>query len=143
MAIAQEFSFQDLIIRWRGQNVTGAQGVSYTTSQESPNIYGQGREPRAYSKKKREYEASVTMTGGQLRELIRTQGITLGRSKNLTGLLPFEVVVTRANEQGDVWTDILVGNRVTEVTIEYNLDDDFAEIEIPITPARIDYDTVA
>lgn len=143
MALGQEFNFQDVIIRFRGINVTGAQNVSYSFKQDSPNIYGQGKKPRAYSKKKEEYEASLTVTGGQLLELIRSQGATLGRSKSLTSLRPFDLVVTRSNEQGDVWTDVLVNCRMTEVTIEYGMDDDFAEIEIPIIPGDIYYDTVA
>lgn len=135
----QEFSFQDVIIRLAGQPLVGAQGISYTASQESPNVYGLGREPRTYAKKRREYEGEITLTGSQLNELLRA----FAPIGDLLSLPPFEVAVTYVNESGDLWSDVLSGCRFTEVPKELGLDDDFMEVALPLAIAKINYNTLA
>lgn len=139
MALKQEFNFQDVVIRLAGLPVAGAQGISYTASQESPNIYGLGREPRSYAKKRREYEGEITVTGGQLNEILQA----VAPIGDLLSLPPFEVSVTYVNESGDLWSDVLSGCRFTEVPKELVLDDDFMEVTLPLAIAKISYNTLA
>jgi hypothetical protein len=139
--IGQEYTLQDVTIRLRNRNITGAQSISYTSAQDSANVYGTGREPRAYSKGKRTYEGEITVTGGQLNELIAAIGT--GRTKNLLALPPFDVSVTYGSDESlSVWTDALRDCRFTEIPKELGLDDEFMEVTLPLAIGRIDYGTV-
>lgn len=140
MALGREYSYQDITLRALSQNLTGAQGISYKSSQASTNVYGLGKEPRTYSRGKREYEAELTVTGSQLNQLISSRGA--GRSKSLLDIRPFDVVVTYTDSAGSIWTDVLRDCRFTEVEKSLSLDDDFMEVTLPLAVGRIDYNTV-
>lgn len=138
MARREEYAWKDLTCVIGGKRVTMITAVKYRKDQDKEYIYGEGSEPQAIGRGNVKYEASVTVKMSELNDMILSAG------GDILDIEPFTIVFKYRREGSNrIVTDILYDCEFTSMAKEIAQGNTSAEVELPIMPLRIKYDTLA
>lgn len=112
--------------------------AKYSKTRTKEYIYGEGSTPQAIGRGNVTYEASVTVKMSALNDMILSAG------GDITDIAPF-TIVHKFQRKGDnrIVTDILFNCEFTSQSKEIAQGNTSAEVELPIMPLEIKFDTIA
>jgi hypothetical protein len=133
-----EYAWEDFSCYLGGKRVSMIVGAKYTKTRNKEYIYGEGSNPQAIGRGNVSYEASVTVKMSALNDMILSAG------GDITDIDAF-TVVHKYQRKGSarIITDIMYDCQFTSQSKEILKGNTSAEVELPIMPLRIDYDTIA
>ena len=134
----EEYAWEDYSCFLGGKRVSMIVGAKYTKNQNKEYIYGEGSNPQAIGRGNISYEASITVKMSALNDMILSAG------GDITDIDAF-TVVHKFQRKGSnrIVTDIMYECQFTSQSKEILQGNTSAEVELPIMPLRIEYDTIA
>jgi hypothetical protein len=138
MAKKEEYAWEDYSCYLGGKRVSMIVGAKYTKNHSKEYIYGEGSNPQAIGRGNISYEASITVKMSALNDMILSAG------GDITDIEAFTVVHKYQRKGSNrIVTDIMFECEFTSQSKEILQGNTSAEVELPIMPLRIEYDTIA
>lgn len=133
-----EYAWEDFSCLIGGKRVKMIVACKYKKTRSKEYIYGEGSTPQAIGRGNVSYEASVTVKMSELNDMITSAG------GDITAIEPF-TIVHKYQRKGSsrIVTDILYGCEFTEQGKELTQGNTSVEVELPIMPLEIKFDTLA
>ncbi len=133
-----EYAWEDYSCYLGGKRVKMIVGAKYRKQRSKEYIYGEGSSPQAIGRGNVSYEASVTVKLSELEAMIDSAG------GDITEIEAFTVIHKYQRKGSNrIITDIMYECEFTEQAKEILQGNTSVEVELPIMPLRIAYDTIA
>lgn len=134
--MAAEYSFQDVKVHMKGRLLTACRGIKYKTTKTHNNIAVLGSDdPGGYSRSVKNREGTLKLLQSEFDAL--TRGLKPGEDP--TDLAPFDItVVYQIDGRPEIITDRLIDCRIGDWEKGFEAEDEFMEIELPLTIGRIE-----
>ncbi|WP_080058976.1 hypothetical protein [Spirosoma aerolatum] len=131
----KQYSWSQVDIQIGNRLLTGARGLSYTSSQEKEPVYGKGDEPQAIQRGNKAYRGELMLLQSELELLVSN-----APNKDLNDYRDLSLVVAYRQEDGTVVTDAIVGAEFTELEKALRQNDKFMEVTLPFLFLKVQYD---
>ena len=118
---SNDYAWVDVSIVANGSEIKGALGVEYKLKRQKELLFGAGKHALGIQKGRVELEGTLTVLPSALSALGGNSLIDLD----------FDIVVSYANEQGSVKTDVLKQCSVTEIGSSIKEGDLHGEVSLP------------
>ena len=134
------YSWAQITINIQGTPLYGVTAISYKTSQEKTNNYGQGNRPVSRGRGRKETEASMTLRLGEL-EALRNSIST----RDILDIPPFDITVAFIPNNADINQPVvhtLKNVEFLEDSVDSSKGDTSIDVDIPLIISDVKYEAL-
>jgi hypothetical protein len=134
------YSWAQITINIQGTPLYGVTAISYKTSQEKTNNYGQGNRPVSRGRGRKETEASLTLRLGELEALRNSIS-----NRDILDIPPFDITVAFIPNNADINQPLvhtLKNAEFLEDPVDSTEGDTTIEVDVPLIISNVIYEAL-
>lgn len=129
MINGKRYAWEDITIRMPHGVLVDVDSIDYSDKTDVAEIYGRGSKPQGYGSGNYSAEGKLTLLREEFSRLL---DYARSRGRKLYRLPPFTIVVSYANEDEPLVTDVLRGCVFTETSTSSSQGDQSVKVELSI-----------